>query len=51
MNLKNVNQGFDTNRDIFESLDLAWDLLRILPKSELKRIKDPMIEKYMPEGE
>lgn len=46
-----VNQGFDTNRDIFESLDLAWDLLRILPKSELKRIKDPMIEKYMPEGE
>ena len=46
-----VNQGFETNRDIFESLDLAWDLLKILPKSELKRIKDPMIEQYLPKGE
>lgn len=46
-----VNQGFETNRDIFESLDLAWDLLKILPKNELKRIKDPMIEQYLPKGE
>ncbi|MGX7108729.1 V-type ATP synthase subunit B [Facklamia miroungae] len=46
-----VNQGFDKNRDIFESLDIAWDLLKILPKSELKRIKDPMIEQYLPKGE
>lgn len=46
-----VNQGFETNRDIFTSLDLAWDLLSILPKSELKRIKDDMIEQYLPEGE
>ncbi len=46
-----VNQGFNTNRDIFTSLDLAWDLLAILPKSELKRIKDDMIEQYLPKGE
>ena len=46
-----VNQGFDQNRDIFESLDIAWNLLKILPKSELKRIKDPMIEQYLPKGE
>lgn len=46
-----VNQGFDTNRTIEETLDLGWELLSILPKSELNRIKDPMIEKYLPEGE
>ncbi|MCZ0717914.1 V-type ATP synthase subunit B [Aerococcus kribbianus] len=46
-----VNQGFDTNRSIYDTLDLGWELLTILPKSELTRIKDPMIEKYMPEGE
>jgi V-type H+-transporting ATPase subunit B len=33
-----VNQGFNTNRTIFESLDLAWDLLRIFPREMLKRI-------------
>ncbi len=41
-----VNQGFDTNRTIEETLDLGWKLLGILPKSELKRIKDEYIEKY-----
>ena len=46
-----VNQGFDTNRSIEETLELGWKLLSILPKSELTRIKDDMIEKYMPEGE
>ena len=46
-----VNQGFDTNRTIDETLDLSWKLLSILPKAELNRIKDPMIEKYLPEGE
>ncbi|MDK6804662.1 V-type ATP synthase subunit B [Aerococcus sp. UMB7834] len=43
-----VNQGFNTNRDIFETLDLAWELLAILPKSELTRINDKLIEKYYP---
>lgn len=46
-----VNQGFYTNRSIEESLDLGWKLLSILPKSELKRIKNEMIEEFMPKGE
>ena len=41
-----VNQGFETNRTIEETLDIGWKLLGILPKSELKRIKDEYIEKY-----
>ncbi len=41
-----VSQGYNTDRDIEETLDLGWKLLGILPKSELKRIKDDMIEKY-----
>ncbi len=44
-----VNQGYDENRSIEETLDLGWKLLSILPKSELKRIKPELIEKYMPE--
>ena len=44
-----VNQGNDKNRSIEETLDLGWKLLSILPKSELKRIKPEMIEKYLPE--
>ena len=41
-----VSQGFDTNRDIEETLELGWDLLRILPRSELKRIKDEFLDEY-----
>ena len=43
---KYVSQGFTTNREIAETLDIGWELLDILPKSELKRIKPEMIEKY-----
>ena len=42
-----ISQGYDTDRDIEETLDIGWELLSILPKSELKRIKDEYIEKYM----
>ncbi len=42
-----VNQGFETDRTIEETLDLGWKLLKILPKSELKRIREEYIEKYM----
>ena len=42
-----VSQGFTTNRPIEETLNIGWDLLKILPKSELKRIKDKYIEKYL----
>lgn len=41
-----VSQGNDTDRSIEETLDIGWDLLKILPKSELKRIDDKLIEKY-----
>ena len=44
-----VSQGADENRSIEETLDLGWELLKILPRSELKRIKQDMIEKYLPE--
>ena len=46
-----VNQGTDENRSITETLDLGWDLLSILPASELKRIKPEFIEKYLPKKE
>ena len=44
-----VSQGNDANRSIEETLDLGWQLLSILPKSELKRINEKFIEKYYPE--
>ena len=43
-----VNQGYEENRSIEETLDLGWELLSILPKAELKRIKPEYIEKYWP---
>lgn len=42
-----VSQGFTVNRSIEETLDLGWELLSILPRSELKRIKEQYIEKYL----
>ena len=44
---KYVSQGYDTNRSIEETLNLGWELLKILPRSELKRIRDDMLDKYM----
>lgn len=41
-----VSQGFDANRDIEETLELGWELLRILPRSELKRINDQFLDEY-----
>ena len=40
-----VNQGKE-NRDILESLDIGWKLLKLLPKSELDRIDDKILNKY-----
>jgi len=45
---KFVRQGEDENRTIEESLRIGWDLLGMIPKNELKRIKDTFIEKYYP---
>ena len=41
-----VSQGFDANRTIEETLDLGWKLLSILPRSELKRIDDKLLDEY-----
>ncbi|WP_224447993.1 ATP synthase subunit B [Haloprofundus salilacus] len=41
-----VDQGFDTNRTIDETLDIGWDLLSMFPKPELNRIDEELIEKY-----
>lgn len=42
-----INQGFQTNRSIEETLDLGWELLSMLPRTELKRIKDDMLDDYL----
>ena len=41
-----VSQGFRTDRSIQETLDIGWDLLRILPRTVLKRIKDEYLDRY-----
>ena len=44
---KYVSQGFNENRTIEQTLELGWELLSILPRSELKRIRDEYIDKYL----
>ena len=46
-----VSQGFYTNRTIEETLDIGWKLLSILPRNELKRIRDAYLDKYLPAKE
>lgn len=43
---KYINQGFDENRSIEQTLQIGWELLTILPRSEMKRIKDKYLDKY-----
>jgi len=43
---KYVSQGYDADRSIEETLDIGWELLRILPRSELKRISDKFLDMY-----
>ncbi len=42
-----VSQGFNTDRSIEETLDIGWELMKILPRSELKRIKEKFLDKYL----
>ena len=42
-----VSQGFNTDRSIEETLDIGWKLMKILPRSELKRIKEKFLDKYL----
>lgn len=41
-------QDMHENRSIFDSLDIAWRLLRMFPKSMLRRIPPKIIEEYFP---
>ena len=41
-----VNQGFNENRSIEQSLDLGWTLLATLPREELDRVDDELLDKY-----
>ena len=46
-----IDQGFKTNRDLEDTLDIGWDLLSQLPKAELNRIDEEFIENYYVEDE
>lgn len=46
-----VSQGFNTNRTVEETLNLGWKLLKMIPRTELKRIRDEYLEKYLPREE
>ena len=46
-----ITQSKDEDRTIFETLDLGWSLLKILPKAELKRVKEEFIEQYLPKDD
>ena len=48
---KYVSQGFNTNRSINETLDIGWELLRLIPRNELKRIKDKFLDMYYDKSE
>lgn len=46
-----VSQGYQTNRSVEETLDIGWKLLSMLPRAELKRIRDDMLDQYLPKKE
>ncbi len=46
-----VDQGFDTNRDLVDTLEIGWDLLSMLPKEELNRVDEEFIEQHYREDE
>ncbi len=41
-----VSQGFENNRSIEETLSIGWELLKLLPRSELRRIREEYLVKY-----
>lgn len=41
-----LKQGFEEDRSIEETLDLAWNILSILPKSELDRVNPKILDEY-----
>ncbi|HLI46637.1 MAG TPA: V-type ATP synthase subunit B, partial [Geobacterales bacterium] len=43
---KFLAQGYYENRDIFKTLDIAWEILSMLPEQELTRVKEKYIKQY-----
>lgn len=43
---KFLGQGFEGNRSMIETLDIMWELLTVLPRAELDRIKPELLDKY-----
>ena len=43
---KFLKQNYDENRDMAETLDLAWEILGILPRNELDRVSPEILDKY-----
>ncbi len=43
-----LRQGEEEDRTIVQTLELGWDLLSMLPRGELKRIRDEYLDKYLP---
>ncbi len=43
---KYVSQGYEKDRSIEETLDVGWELLRTMPRSELKRIKKEYLDEF-----
>jgi len=45
-----VDQGYDTDRTLDESMDISWELLSMFPRSELKRISPKLIDEHYIDG-
>ena len=43
---KYVSQGYEKDRSIEETLDVGWELLRTMPRSELKRVKKEYLDEF-----
>ena len=43
-----INQGENEDRTIIDTLTIGWELLAMLPRTELKRVRDEYLEKYLP---
>ena len=45
-----VRQGMEENRSIEETLRIGWELLTLIPRAELKRIREEYLDKYLPDA-
>ena len=46
-----IAQGEYENRTVTATLDIGWDILSILPRGELHRVKDELLDQYYREGQ